>query len=227
MTVRSDKPGVRGASSDGRKRVPRQRRRSKETRARLLTAAREAFAERGFEAPSIDDITERADLGKGTFYYYFESKDQLIRALLDEVVAGLAEAIEERCEGITDLPQLLDGIIHAHIEFFSRRWEDFVLYFQGRADSTLLYSYPGVEPAMLRYLACMESLIGNALKHDVPDTALHHIACAVAGFVSGYYSLAAIAQDDDDVDVDAAFRAARGAMVASLARFVAVTSPSP
>ena len=206
-----------------KKRAPRQKRRSGETRAKLLGAARSVFSERGLEAPSIDDITERADTGKGTFYYHFDSKDELIHSVMEDVIGGLVAAMSVKCEGVADLPEILDRIIGAHIEFFSERWQDFVLYFHARADLALEDSYPGLEPAFMGYLACIEDLIANALGRPATDVVLRRIACAVAGLVSGYYSFAAIASEEDDID--AAFRGLRGAMVASLTRFVAEASP--
>lgn len=53
------------------------------TRARLLEAAYEVMSEAGIEAAKIKDITDRADVGFGTFYNYFESKDVLAGEVLD------------------------------------------------------------------------------------------------------------------------------------------------
>jgi AcrR family transcriptional regulator len=64
-----------------------------ETRARLLTAAREVFAERGYQGASLDLLSERAGCTKGALYYYFDSKQDLLLALLDQQFAGrLAQA---------------------------------------------------------------------------------------------------------------------------------------
>jgi len=222
MTEQSATNETPYAHARDRKVLPRRQRRSSETRARIVSAAREVFAESGLGAPSIDDITERADVGKGTFYYYFDSKEDLIQAMMGEVIAGLVQALVEKCEGITDLTMLLDRAISVHIEFFSERWEDFVLYYQGRADLTLVESYPGLEASFIGYLQCIERLVAPALNHPVPKAVLRQMACAVGGFVSGYYSFAAIAAQDNDVDE--AFRELRGAMARSLARFVGEAS---
>ncbi|NCO43303.1 MAG: helix-turn-helix transcriptional regulator, partial [Armatimonadetes bacterium] len=67
----------------------RQARRVTITRQKLLEAARTAFAERGLDLTRIDEITERADVGKGTFYYHFSGKEELIRQLLKTVMGEL------------------------------------------------------------------------------------------------------------------------------------------
>ena len=59
----------------------RRQRKKETTRKALLDAAIALMAERGLYATRIEDITERADLGKGAFYNYFLSKDALVAAL--------------------------------------------------------------------------------------------------------------------------------------------------
>lgn len=194
------------------------------TRGKLLEAARMMFAEKGLDMTRIGDITEKADVGKGTFYNHFKSKEHLIRVLIKGVVGELESAIDDRCRGIEDLTKLLDTIISVHIEFFSNRWEDFVLYFQGRADLALEEGYAGIETPFISYLEKMESLLDSVIRYHLPKRQLRRIACAVAGFVSGYYSFAAIASQEEDID--ATFRSLRGAMVASLSRFVLEAAPS-
>ncbi len=51
------------------------------TRQQILSAATQLFPAKGFENTSIDDIVERANVVKGTFYYHFKSKDELLLAL--------------------------------------------------------------------------------------------------------------------------------------------------
>lgn len=206
------------------KRVPhRQQRRSHATRQRLLDAARGVFAFKGLDLASIDDITERADVGKGTFYYHFTSKERLIKELIKSVLGELVATIDDRCKGTTDLTGLLDTLIGAHIEFFSNRWEDFVLYFQSRADLTLQEGYAGIETPFIAYLDRIEALLASVISYHLPKPVLTRIACAVTGLVSGYYSFVVIASKDEDVDET--LRSLRGAMVASMARFIMEAAP--
>jgi AcrR family transcriptional regulator len=58
------------------------------TRARLLDAAKEIFEEDGFLEARISDIAERAGLSHGSFYHYFDSKEEVFREI--------AEAVEEQ-----------------------------------------------------------------------------------------------------------------------------------
>lgn len=215
---------MKDKSNKKKRKRSRHQKRTSATRQSLLEAASQVFAERGLDLSRIEDITERADVGKGTFYYHFRGKEGLIRELIKDVLGQLTAALEEKCGHEPDLPGLLDNIIRVHIDFFSNRWEDFVLYFQGRADLTLQEGYQGIETPFIDYLNCMENLLSKAIKFSPPKPVLRRIACAVAGFLSGYYSFAVISTSNEDIDE--AFRSLRGAMVASLARFVHETLPA-
>jgi AcrR family transcriptional regulator len=61
------------------------------TRQQLLTAAAELFNERGYEATSVEDMAERANLSKGTFYYHFETKEALVVELRRSMLAGTVD----------------------------------------------------------------------------------------------------------------------------------------
>ena len=56
-----------------------------EKRRALLDAAYELFLERGTAKTSVEDITSRAKVGKGTFYLYFQDKGAVMQALLGRV----------------------------------------------------------------------------------------------------------------------------------------------
>jgi AcrR family transcriptional regulator len=68
--------------------VPGRRERKRlETRERIFRAAMKLFAERGFFSTTVEDITEAADVGKGTFFNYFPSKEAVF-AVLHEIQLG-------------------------------------------------------------------------------------------------------------------------------------------
>ena len=62
--------------------APRSRK-GAETRARLLEAAKEVFEEDGFLDARISDISKRAKLSHGSFYHYFDSKEQIFREVAE------------------------------------------------------------------------------------------------------------------------------------------------
>ncbi len=72
-----------------KKKKTRQQRRVGRTRQKLLEAASSLFAEKGLDLTTINDITERADVGKGTFYYHFKNKEGLLKVLINKVLGEL------------------------------------------------------------------------------------------------------------------------------------------
>jgi len=64
------------------------------TRKRLLDAAERLFARQGFDATSVDDVAEAAGFSKGALYYNFESKDELLEALVERNIADLVTSLE-------------------------------------------------------------------------------------------------------------------------------------
>lgn len=87
-------------SADPAQDEPRTRR-GRETRERLLTAARTVFESRGFLDTRIADICKEAGLAHGTFYIYFQTKEDVFYALVDAVVADryLLTTVPEDVEG--------------------------------------------------------------------------------------------------------------------------------
>ena len=67
-------------------------RRRARTRERIFTEAMRLFAERGFDAVTVADITEAADIGKGTFFTHFPSKRDVFRYLGEQVVRVVLDA---------------------------------------------------------------------------------------------------------------------------------------
>jgi AcrR family transcriptional regulator len=94
------------------------------TRAALLRAALETFAEHGFHAVSIEQICERAGFTRGAYYSNFASKEELFLALFDEhgerVVRRLAEAVDALAPEECTLERLA-GLV-ARIEPDERDW---------------------------------------------------------------------------------------------------------
>jgi AcrR family transcriptional regulator len=74
---------------------PRWERRKDARPAELTTAALELFVERGFAATRLDDIARRAGVSKGTLYLYFDSKEDLFKAVIRE---GYVSRITEFAE---------------------------------------------------------------------------------------------------------------------------------
>jgi len=73
----------------------RRQRRSAEIRERLFRSALQLFAQKGFAETTVEDITEAADVGKGTFFNHFPSKDHILLAFAEMQIGKLRMAIDE------------------------------------------------------------------------------------------------------------------------------------
>ena len=75
------------------------------TRTRILAAALEVFASRGFEAASLREITDKAEVNVAAIHYHFGGREELIQALMQSVSAPLnqmrLQALEQACAGAT------------------------------------------------------------------------------------------------------------------------------
>src|SRR5712691_9187246 len=89
-------------------------RRGRASRERIVERAAELFAERGIAAVSVDEVLAAAGAGKGQFYHYFRSRDELAAAAVGfrcaQVVAGLGEALGG-VSSLVGLEQALAGLV--------------------------------------------------------------------------------------------------------------------
>lgn len=69
--------------------------RKQQTHEKLLEAARQAFAQLGYERASVNQIIELASSSKGAFYHHFESKEQIFLELMDRRLQAQREALRE------------------------------------------------------------------------------------------------------------------------------------
>jgi AcrR family transcriptional regulator len=86
----------------------RRERRAAETRLRLFRCALQLFSERGFPNVTVEDITEAADVGKGTFFNYFESKDHVLCVMAEIQLGKVAEALARAA----DSKQTIQSVLH-------------------------------------------------------------------------------------------------------------------
>lgn len=81
---------------------PRWRRRKADRPGEIIAAALEVFSEGGFAATRLEDVAKRAGLSKGALYLYFETKEDLFRAVVGETVGANLAHLEKAVQA--DLP---------------------------------------------------------------------------------------------------------------------------
>lgn len=94
----------------------RRERRRAETRERLYRCALQLFAERGFFNTTVEDITEAADVGKGTFFNYFPTKEHVLGVLAEIQLRKAGEALQTALAGKEQVRDVLSRFFHRAAE---------------------------------------------------------------------------------------------------------------
>lgn len=81
-----------------------------ERRTEILDVANRLFAIKGYEKTTVNDILSEIGIAKGTFYYYFESKEQVLEAINVRFIDMIVERAEGVCSMDLPLPEKLLGV---------------------------------------------------------------------------------------------------------------------
>ncbi|MGH8443363.1 MAG: TetR/AcrR family transcriptional regulator [Nevskiaceae bacterium] len=94
-------------------------------RGAILEAAQRVFLARGYDAVTIRDVIRETELASGTFYNYFRTKEDVLRALIEQHVQELTEELRR----VRGAARSLDEFIHgAYLAAFTRMTRDPALY---------------------------------------------------------------------------------------------------
>lgn len=171
-----------------------QQERSVRTRAAILRAGAEVFAELGFAGASVSKITRRANLTLGALYFHFESKEQLAREIVgaqpalvtSEAAAGLGGAVDITLAWATQLtsdPLLLAGarlvmdqeyFVHSEEGNSYRQWTEVLLPYlhEAHAQGELRSEVNVLSLAQLVVNACTGAQMNSQLdsgRRDLPE----------------------------------------------------------
>lgn len=91
-----------------------------EKRQRICEAAIEIFSSKSFENTTVSEIAAAAQVGKGTFYLYFESKDQLLEFLIENGIERLAHYVKECVNREVEPIDKLKASIEAQVYFINQ-----------------------------------------------------------------------------------------------------------
>jgi AcrR family transcriptional regulator len=94
----------------------RRQRRAAETRLRLFRCALQLFSQRGFPNVTVEDITQAADVGKGTFFNYFESKEHVLGVMAEIQLGKVREAADLALHGKQTVQSALHRLFHRAAE---------------------------------------------------------------------------------------------------------------
>jgi AcrR family transcriptional regulator len=104
------------------------------TREKILAAALEVFSAKGFHGTTVDEIAERAGLGKGTVYRHFNSKKGLFSELIRLKVAELEETVQGTIDPQADVLDIIQTYLMVYFSFFDRNRDLYKVLIQEQSD---------------------------------------------------------------------------------------------
>ena len=177
-------------------------RRSDRTRASLLEAAEDLFAERGFDGTRLEDIAARVGIRRASIVYYFKDKRELYDTVLASVFGDLRDTLESVLARSDPLPERIEAAVSAWVDFVGDRPTLARLILREVADAT-----PERRSAVLEHTRPFFELVRKQIldREDFSEVQLAEadavqIASAVAG--ATVFFVAAMPTLTPDLDID-------------------------
>src|SRR5690242_130861 len=100
-------------------RAAQRRSREREERAdRIRRAGAQVFSERGYEQATMEEVAERAELGKATLYYYFQNKQELFVDIVEHATDSVKRLVDENIPAGGDPHQIAAAICRFSLAYF-------------------------------------------------------------------------------------------------------------
>jgi AcrR family transcriptional regulator len=177
----------------------RREERKAHNREKLLAAARRVFATKGLGEATARDIVRETDLATGTFYNYFDSKEDVFRALLEDLATRARAAVSEQRQ--RPGASLEDRIHGAYRAYFELAVEDAELFAVFRRNAGVIAMMPEeglFEAGVAELFADLGDWVAEG---DLPRVDLGYLATAMVG--TGF-QLATHLVEREPPDVEAA-----------------------
>ncbi|MBE7009749.1 MAG: TetR/AcrR family transcriptional regulator [Ruminococcaceae bacterium] len=185
-----------------------------ERRVRMLDAGFRAFAERGIEAVSMQDVADESGLGIATVYRYFNAKSALVVAIGARMWAQFYSEVEReyaRCRGdqmsaaeeldfyLTSYVVLYRG--HRDILRFNQNFNGYVRH-EALSDEMLRDYYAAIEPFTQKFHRLYEKgLRDGTIRTDVPERTMFHTSMHIMLAVCGRYAQGVVVHSGEPEDL--------------------------
>jgi AcrR family transcriptional regulator len=137
----------------------------------ILEAAAKLFADRGYSEANTQELADLLQVGKGTIYRYFPTKQELFLAAADRLMRQLREAIDAAMQGIDDPFERMAVAVKTYLRYFAERPEMVELLIQERAqfrDRMTPTYFVHREANVGRFREQIRGLIAEGRLRDVP-----------------------------------------------------------
>ncbi len=100
-------------------------------RERILQSAKELFAKKGYKNTSVEEIVQQAGISKGGFYFYFKSKSELMKELIEQMAQRTKDIMRKWLQKETSAEEAIKGHIMEFLrECYSERHIAYIFFFE-------------------------------------------------------------------------------------------------
>ncbi|MGB9680322.1 MAG: TetR/AcrR family transcriptional regulator [Thermoanaerobacteraceae bacterium] len=169
------------------------------TKERIFKSAIKTFSKRGFYKSTMDEIAEDAGVAKGTLYYHFKSKDDILDFLIDEGIKILKEEASDEIKKVNNAIEKLRKLVLVQTNFLYRN-HDFIIVLLSQ-----IWGH-GEVPRKFReklygYLDIIEGVIKEGKEQKLIAQCNEEIvAAAFFGMISSILALKVIQEENKDID---------------------------
>ena len=151
------------------------------TKRKIFETSMKLFAEKGYDATSIEEITANVGVAKGTLYYHFSSKEEIFQFLIEEGVKLLKNSVEIKTEKLESSIDKIKAVVLIEIKVLVK-YEDFMTIvlseIWGNGPRSIL-----CKKYVFEYIQMIEKIVENGInKKEIIDGDKNVIASGILGF---------------------------------------------
>lgn len=132
------------------------------TKRKIFDASMNLFAEKGYDATSVEEITATVGVAKGTLYYHFSSKEEIFNFLIDEGSKLLLNNIEIKTKKLDNSIEKLRAVLILQMRIL-RKYENLIIIIFSNIYGTDPRSIKCRETVM-KYIAAIEDIVKDGMK---------------------------------------------------------------
>ena len=155
------------------------------TREKILAAALEVFSAKGFHGTTVDEVAERAELGKGTVYRHFHSKKGLFSELIRLKVNELENTVSGAIDPQADVLEIIETYLRIYFAFFDRNRDLYRILIQEQSDFGAEVKALYIGNILKRVPLLKRKILLAARKGHLKQMDFHTVFYGVMGFIDG------------------------------------------
>jgi AcrR family transcriptional regulator len=137
----------------------------------ILKVSEKLISKKGYSKTTIEEITKKANIGKGTFYLYFKNKNDLFFSIIKEEMENLMSNIKKEVEGIDSFFDKLKKGIEMYLDYYEKNYDFFKILLQEKP----LIRRRSFEEFWKEFFKKWESFIKGGFKEEIKKGRIKNI----------------------------------------------------